>query len=145
MQYGATMVYTEETIDKKILTCQRVENSQLGTIDFVNKDKRPCLQVKPGERVVFQLGTADAVTALRAAEMVCRDVRAIDVNMGCPKTFSIQGGCVHVLCFRRLLPAHARGVLFTRVHFTCASLVLMFPVLSYVCVCMVIWCVCGLG
>jgi tRNA-dihydrouridine synthase len=34
----------------------------------------------------------DAVTALKAAEVVCNDVAAIDINMGCPKHFSTSGG-----------------------------------------------------
>ncbi|CAM9388132.1 unnamed protein product, partial [Choristocarpus tenellus] len=38
------------------------------------------------------LGTADAVSALKAAQHVERDVAAVDVNMGCPKRFSLQGG-----------------------------------------------------
>ena len=38
------------------------------------------------------MGTADAVTALKAATMVYRDVDAIDVNMCCPIHFSISGG-----------------------------------------------------
>ena len=32
------------------------------------------------------------VTALQAAQVVARDVRAIDINMGCPLNFSIKGG-----------------------------------------------------
>lgn len=43
-------------------------------------------------RVVFQMGTSDAVRALTAARIVCKDVAAIDINMGCPKPFSISGG-----------------------------------------------------
>eukprot|EP01045_Picozoa_sp_COSAG04_P042827 COSAG04_NODE_13724_length_594_cov_1.030303_1_plen_118_part_10 len=38
----------------------------------------------PGEPVALQLGTASAATALQAAQVVARDVRAIDINMGCP-------------------------------------------------------------
>ncbi|XP_009149716.1 uncharacterized protein LOC103873037 isoform X2 [Brassica rapa] len=38
------------------------------------------------------MGTSDAVRALKAAEIVCNDVAAVDINMGCPKAFSIQGG-----------------------------------------------------
>ena len=46
----------------------------------------------PGEPVALQLGTASAATALQAAQVVARDVRAIDINMGCPLNFSIKGG-----------------------------------------------------
>ncbi|KAH9664183.1 Aldolase-type TIM barrel family protein [Citrus sinensis] len=38
------------------------------------------------------MGTSDAVRALTAAKMVCKDVAAIDINMGCPKSFSVSGG-----------------------------------------------------
>ena len=43
-------------------------------------------------RNIFQIGTAGAVTALAGAEVICRDVAGVDVNMGCPKHFSVSGG-----------------------------------------------------
>lgn len=43
-------------------------------------------------RVVVQLGTSDGERALKAARLVEKDVAGIDINMGCPKKFSIQGG-----------------------------------------------------
>jgi len=51
---------------------------------------RTCPEEK--SRVVFQLGTSHPKRALRVAKMVERDVAAIDINMGCPKTFSVSGG-----------------------------------------------------
>lgn len=44
------------------------------------------------ERVVFQIGTANSNDAILGAQVVCNDVKAIDVNMGCPVLFSTQGG-----------------------------------------------------
>ncbi|WAR12476.1 DUS2L-like protein [Mya arenaria] len=42
---------------------------------------------------IFQLqGTANAHIALQAAKKIENDVAAIDVNMGCPKEFSLKGG-----------------------------------------------------
>lgn len=41
---------------------------------------------------VFQIGTADPILALQAAQAVVNDVDGIDINMGCPKHFSISGG-----------------------------------------------------
>jgi tRNA-dihydrouridine synthase len=41
---------------------------------------------------VLQLGVADSQIAVRAAQVVARDVRAIDINLGCPQHFSVQGG-----------------------------------------------------
>jgi hypothetical protein len=38
--YGADIVYGEELVDKKIVTCVRRENLQLGTVDFLDKGDR---------------------------------------------------------------------------------------------------------
>jgi tRNA-dihydrouridine synthase 2 len=38
------------------------------------------------------MGTADEDLALQAALVVKEDVVGIDVNCGCPKRFSLQGG-----------------------------------------------------
>lgn len=67
----------------------------IGSIDVVEKGSenvvfRTCQEDR--KRVVFQMGTSDAVRALAAAQIVCKDVAAVDVNMGCPKSFSISGG-----------------------------------------------------
>lgn len=143
LQYGADFCFTEELIDKSLLQTLRVENTELGTVDYVkqypnhsthnhstngdtaaatavasttvsnknknnNKKKRSnnnqpptvrtaalILRIDPvveRNRLVCQLGTGDAETAVRAALHVHRDVSAIDVNMGCPKPFSVGGG-----------------------------------------------------
>lgn len=44
------------------------------------------------EKVVLQIGTSDPMRAAEVARMVEADVAGIDVNMGCPKKFSILGG-----------------------------------------------------
>ena len=36
LRNGADFVYTEELIDKKLMNTNRVENTKLGTVDFVN-------------------------------------------------------------------------------------------------------------
>lgn len=120
LDYGADTVYGEEVIDHKVLRCVRKENPVLGTVDFVipprpysgkKKKKRRKLHAggghgftEPGtvlvfrtcpaehQRVVFQLGSGNAVRALQSAQLLERDVSAIDLNMGCPKHFSISGG-----------------------------------------------------
>ncbi|WOL15951.1 hypothetical protein Cni_G24733 [Canna indica] len=94
-EYGADITYGEEIIDHKMVKCERRSNELLGTTDFVEKGTsnivfRTCHEER--NRVVFQMGTSDAVRALSVAQMVCKDVAAIDVNMGCPKSFSISGG-----------------------------------------------------
>ncbi|KAL7679101.1 putative tRNA-dihydrouridine synthase, Zinc finger C2H2-type, aldolase-type TIM barrel [Plasmopara halstedii] len=95
LRYGADLVYGEEIIDKRIISAIRVPNEVVNAVDFVSRNGdsvvfRTCSE--ESKKIVFQIGTADTVLALKAAEMVARDVVAVDINMGCPKHFSIQGG-----------------------------------------------------
>ncbi|XP_050944769.1 uncharacterized protein LOC103484905 isoform X2 [Cucumis melo] len=94
-QYGADITYGEEIIDHKMIKCERRLNEHVGSTDFVEKGTnnvvfRTCSLER--KHVVFQMGTSNAARALSAAQLVCRDVAAIDINMGCPKSFSISGG-----------------------------------------------------
>jgi tRNA-dihydrouridine synthase 2 len=93
LEYGADIVYSEEIIDKSILATQRIVNQALGTIDYVRDGNRLVYRTNELDTPnVFQIGTSDPILALKAAQKVCEDVVGIDVNMGCPKHFSIQGG-----------------------------------------------------
>mmetsp|Transcript_14672 Transcript_14672/g.29662 ORF Transcript_14672/g.29662 Transcript_14672/m.29662 type:complete len:497 (-) Transcript_14672:1262-2752(-) len=111
LSYGADLVYTEEIVDRSITTCNRVVNDKLGTIDYVRKTDGMSAKVlkrleSKGEipvilriapnlekgRLIYQIGTGEANLALPAALFVQRDVDGIDVNMGCPKKFSVSGG-----------------------------------------------------
>ncbi|GJN26920.1 hypothetical protein PR202_gb14887 [Eleusine coracana subsp. coracana] len=72
-EYGADITYGEEIIDHKFLKCKRVTNESLGTTDFLEKGTdsvvfRTCPEERG--RVVFQMGTSNAVRALKAAEIV---------------------------------------------------------------------------
>lgn len=40
----------------------------------------------------LQMGTADAQRAVQVGKLVGQDVFGVDVNMGCPKPFSVKGG-----------------------------------------------------
>ncbi|GJP47339.1 hypothetical protein CLOM_g6546 [Closterium sp. NIES-68] len=100
---GADMVYSEEVIDHRFIQCKRVVNTAVNSVDFVEPGTgivvfRTCAAERT--RVAFQMGTADAVRALKAAELVCNDVAAIDINMGCPKPFSTSGGMGSALLSR---------------------------------------------
>lgn len=95
LEFGADIVYCEEIIDHKMLKCRRFINDVLGTVDFIDDTEdtvvfRTC--ARETGRVVFQIGTCDAQRALKVAKLVENDVAAIDVNMGCPKEFSLKGG-----------------------------------------------------
>ena len=101
----------EQLVDRRISRCQRRENAFLGTVDFVEAPRAPAKEMKKKrsrdankvrvafrtcprerERVVFQLGTSRPQMALEAAKLVQHDVAGIDLNMGCPKRFSVQDG-----------------------------------------------------
>ncbi|XP_045593604.1 tRNA-dihydrouridine(20) synthase [NAD(P)+]-like isoform X2 [Procambarus clarkii] len=95
IDYGTDLVYTEETVDFKMLRSIRRENSELGTVDFIDKSDgtvffRTCERERT--KVIFQIGTSDAQRALKVGKMVEPYVAGLDVNMGCPKEFSIKGG-----------------------------------------------------
>jgi len=96
LEQGATVAYSEELVAKKLAQCTRVENPRLGTVEFyADHQKHFCLfQTCAAEkgRIVLQLGVASVEDAVAAARVVAGDVAAIDINMGCPKTFSISGG-----------------------------------------------------
>ena len=94
IDYGVDTVFSEEIIDKRLLKCCRKENTVLGTIDFVVENTllfRTHKVIEQG-RCVLQLGTSSPNIALQAVKIVENDVAAIDINMGCPKKFSIQAG-----------------------------------------------------
>ncbi|PSS24149.1 TRNA-dihydrouridine(20) synthase [Actinidia chinensis var. chinensis] len=95
--YGADITYGEEIIDHKHIKCERRINEEIGTgtTDIVEKGTenvvfRTCHEER--NWMVFQMGTSDLVRALAAAQIVCKDVAAVDINMGCPKSFFISGG-----------------------------------------------------
>lgn len=103
LRHGADLVWGPEIIDKKILTCERVVNTKLNTIDFLStkgSTKIPgvtnlVFRTVPKleeNKLIFQMGTADAELAVKAANIVVKDVSGIDINAGCPKHFSIHSG-----------------------------------------------------
>nr|CAD7407630.1 unnamed protein product [Timema poppensis] len=90
----------------------------LGTVDFIDQTDgsvvfRTCLREKPN--VVLQIGTSCPERALKVAKLVENDVAAIDVNMGCPKEFSIKGGMGSALLSQ---PEKAQNILTTLVRGT---------------------------
>lgn len=100
LKFGADLVFSEELIAKKLQSCKRVENYELGTVDFVVEPQntsqhatvvyQTCLY-EAGVNIL-QIGASNATDALKAAQVVCNDVAGIDLNMGCPQHFSISGG-----------------------------------------------------
>ena len=93
-EYGADLVWSEEIIASKIALCTRLQNKATGAIEFAARQGgHAVFQTLPlRERVVFQLGCSSAADAVRAAEVVARDVVAVDVNMGCNKHAAVSCG-----------------------------------------------------
>ena len=113
LHYGADFVYTEELVDRSLSDTIRQVNDEMGTIDFLRDTSKLSAKVQrrmsrdPNAvapimlrldpsmergKVVCQLGTGEPNLALEAAKHVYKDVDAIDINMGCPKKFSVSGG-----------------------------------------------------
>ncbi|XP_018572694.1 tRNA-dihydrouridine(20) synthase [NAD(P)+]-like isoform X2 [Anoplophora glabripennis] len=102
LDYGADIVYSEELIDWKFLkSVRRVNDLSDGTVVF-----RTC--GKEINKVVVQLGTSDPARALAVAKLIENDVAGIDINMGCPKEFSLKGGMGAALLYQ---PEKAKSIL----------------------------------
>ncbi|KAF5302114.1 hypothetical protein FQA39_LY10449 [Lamprigera yunnana] len=116
LEYGADIVYSEELIDWKFLRTVRRVNDVLNTVDFIDKSDgtvvfRTCVREK--NKVVVQLGTCDPKRALEVASLIENDVAGIDINMGCPKEFSLKGGMGAALLKQ---PEKAKAILSTLVR-----------------------------
>tara|TARA_A100001015_G_scaffold269308_1_gene320889 strand:- start:1259 stop:2467 length:1209 start_codon:yes stop_codon:yes gene_type:complete len=95
LKYGASTVWGPEIIDHKLPQCTRIENTKLGTVDFLMPNGSLCFRTKRSlekGKLVFQLGSSSKESAIKGAEVIAKDVDALDINMGCPKSFSIKGG-----------------------------------------------------
>ncbi|CBH15507.1 tRNA-dihydrouridine synthase 2, putative [Trypanosoma brucei gambiense DAL972] len=109
---GADIVFSEEVVASKLIRCKREVRTYAGCpcsmVEFVsyepykNKFKRSiafatvarggCNSQGEGAPVVLQLGVAEPAIGARAALLCVDDVDGIDVNMGCPKKFSVDNG-----------------------------------------------------
>ncbi|GBB92742.1 hypothetical protein RclHR1_02050015 [Rhizophagus clarus] len=94
LEFGADLVYSPEIVDKRIIASERHFDEETGLIAYIDNKNTINFRSHPIEksRLIFQIGTSDPDLALQAALKVKQDVSGIDVNCGCPKKFSIQGG-----------------------------------------------------
>lgn len=111
LRYGADAVYTEEMVDRSIVATTRIENEELRTIDYVrdtsqasaktmrrlNREGGPplLLRIDPKlerGKLICQIGSGEPELALPAALHIHKDADGLDINMGCPKKFSVSGG-----------------------------------------------------
>uniref|UniRef100_F1L5T2 tRNA-dihydrouridine synthase 2-like protein n=1 Tax=Ascaris suum TaxID=6253 RepID=F1L5T2_ASCSU len=94
LEYGADLVYTEEIVDQRLLNSRRIVNDVLHTVDYVIEEDVVLRVATERERnkCVLQVGTNNGDRIAAVAKKVHDDIAAIDVNMGCPKLFSLTGG-----------------------------------------------------
>lgn len=95
LKYEADLVWSEEIMDRKLISARRVYNEELKTVDFVIDKNTIILRISPEierGKLILQMGTFTPNYALEAARKVENDVVAIDINMGCPKRFSTHCG-----------------------------------------------------
>ncbi|KAG8165358.1 hypothetical protein KVR01_005633 [Diaporthe batatas] len=107
LHYGADLVWGPETVDRSMLGTTRRVNPSTKTIDFIRiphqGQKQPPPNAKEsviyrlhpereGRKLIFQIGTSDPDRAVAAARLIAPDVAGIDVNAGCPKSFSTHDG-----------------------------------------------------
>ena len=109
-QHGADVVYSEELIAQKLVKTKREVDGDivryilteqkgklkhkklLQTVVFSTLLKSKENPYPEGAPVVLQLGTNSPEHAVAAARHFERDIDGVDLNMGCPKDFSIKGG-----------------------------------------------------
>ena len=107
LKYGADLVWGPETVDRSMIGTTRRFNPITSTIDFTRTPSNasripPSVQkesviyrlhpTREHGKLIFQIGTASPELAVAAAKLVAEDVAGIDVNAGCPKSFSTSGG-----------------------------------------------------
>lgn len=92
LELGADRVYSPEIIDHSLVGgCERIDRGRF--VDF-SKAGRLIFRCSPIEKkfLIAQLGTASPERAVAAAKLLENDVSGININCGCPKKFSLQGG-----------------------------------------------------
>ncbi|KAI3380443.1 hypothetical protein SNEBB_001669 [Seison nebaliae] len=95
LRYGADLVYSPEIIDKNLIGSQYHYNDHLKCHQWYSKGlQRPLFETCDEEKgkVILQLGTASPELAVKAAKKLEEFVAGVDINMGCPKSFSIHCG-----------------------------------------------------
>lgn len=95
LEYGASLVWGPEIVDRAIIGTTRSVNPTTGVVEYL-KDQKQIFSCHPIERpyLVYQLGSANPDLAFEAIKVITQadDVAAVDLNCGCPKPFSTHAG-----------------------------------------------------
>ena len=98
LKYGADLVWGPETVDRSMIGTVKKTNPRTGCIEWSREshDKETVLYridpAREGGKTIFQIGTNTPERAVAAAKLFAEHVNGIDVNAGCPKPFSTDGG-----------------------------------------------------
>ncbi|KAI9680005.1 MAG: hypothetical protein M1817_005020 [Caeruleum heppii] len=109
LQYGADLVWGPETVDRSLIGCTPRHNSKLQIVELTRPPSvhaHEPIPITPREdstifrfhlalesdKFIFQIGTSSPTLAVQAAHLVAPYCAGIDVNAGCPKSFSTAGG-----------------------------------------------------
>ncbi|PWN37501.1 FMN-linked oxidoreductase, partial [Meira miltonrushii] len=95
LQYGADLVWSPEIVDRAIIGCDRTVNEKTGLVAYSREGKH-IFTTHPIERdrLIFQLGSSSPEWAYKAIKFITAhdEVAGVDLNCGCPKSFSTIGG-----------------------------------------------------
>lgn len=110
LHYGADLVWGPETVDRSMIGTTQHINPRSGCIEWTRPQTKHAhstvqedddvkesiiFRVDPdreSSKFIFQIGTNDPERAVAAATLVAPFCAGIDVNAGCPKPFSTDGG-----------------------------------------------------
>ena len=98
LKYGADLVWGPETIDRSMIGCIMRENPRTGCLEWsrLSHDRENILYridpTRESKKLIFQVGTNNPERAVEAMKQFAPYVSGIDVNAGCPKPFSTDGG-----------------------------------------------------
>jgi len=109
LHYKADLVWGPETVDRSMIGTNQSTNPRTGCIEWsrpptkhahstVSEDAEKesvIYRIDPkreSDRLIFQIGTNNPERAVQAADLVAPYCSGIDVNAGCPKPFSTDGG-----------------------------------------------------
>lgn len=110
LHYGADLVWGPETVDRSMIGTTQHTNPRSGCIEWTrlptkhahstiqdeeNVKESIIFRIDPARestKFIFQIGTNSPERAVAAATLVAPFCAGIDVNAGCPKSFSTDGG-----------------------------------------------------
>lgn len=107
LRYGADLVWGPETVDRSMIGTTRRINPRTACIEWSRasshavpdadgtRKENVLYRVDPSRekgKLIYQIGTSNPELAVQSATLVAADVSGIDVNAGCPKSFSTASG-----------------------------------------------------